>query len=114
MKWDGVSDIEKLARSTDPTWDHRPDLPLYLRPAFTRTGNLRVDVLRALKERYTDTVVDMARALGTSQHYIQTTVHQLADSGEITWAEVYEILPKTKEAHERLGRKYGPHYGVRS
>ncbi len=102
--WNSLSDIEKLARKYDPSWDHRP--PTHdLRPAFEPTGDLRRDILELITSRREDNLKAIGRTLGVSDWIVSQYVQGFVIDGTMTQEQVYQYLPKIREAHERRERK---------
>lgn len=100
-----ISDIEKLARKYDPSWDHRPER-IDLRPPFKPTGDLRRDILELITTRRYDTLKAIGARLGVSDWIVSQYVQGFVIDGTMTQEQVYEYLPKIREAHERRDRYY--------
>ena len=100
-----ISDIEKLARAYDPSWDHRPSM-FDLRPAFKPTGDLRRDILTLIRTKREDNLKAIGNRLGVSDYIVSKYVQGFVIDGTMTQEQVYQYLPKIKEAHERRERYY--------
>lgn len=100
-----ISDIETLARKHDPSWDHRPE-SIDLRPAFKPTGDLRRDILALITTRREDTLKAIGSRLGVSDWIVSKYVQGFVIDGTMTQEQVYQYLPKIREAHERRDRYY--------
>jgi hypothetical protein len=98
-----ISDIQFLAQKFDPYWE---DLePVDVRPPFKPTGDLRRDILELITTRREDNLKAIGRTLGVSDWIVSQYVQGFVIDGTMTQEQVYQYLPKVKEAHERRERK---------
>ena len=106
MKPYPISPIEYLARKYDPTWEDPQIFDPRPTPApFKPTGDLRADILTILRTKRYDNLVEIGLVLGASRCKVSQYVQGFVREGLFTWEQIYEVLPKVKEAHER-GTRY--------
>ncbi|MBS0167559.1 MAG: hypothetical protein JSR29_15865 [Nitrospira sp.] len=97
------ADIEKLANLYNPYYE-KP-LIFDLRPSYQSTGNPRQDVYNLIVSKREDEIVGIAQTLDLSRWAVSQIIRGFVKDGVFTWEQIYQLLPKVREAHERVQRK---------
>ena len=106
LRSQGLSDIEILARKYDPDPPRLdPGLPRWMLSSqpFTRSGDLRKDILTLLRMNAANTLMDLARAAGTNDRKVSKLLQEMVADGTVTQDEVYKALPKLAYVHQWRG-----------